>query len=249
MQLNEDSLQSGDLKNLVSHIFEIDNYRSKMGEDKDVVVVSFTVESKHPAEDLVNFVEKGYQFVLDADMTPGELSDGKYRVFVELERNKEIAENICNMLYGIKKLTGIDEFKFRYHKSFDSLDANKEKLDEIVPRNPNEYVSRMEEKEMNNYENFFSNTMLESIKMRGNIIEFRKIYAAPLRFRFIKSGESRAVLESVEDRIAIGMNDMADIMFLTKYIGNYNITKLGNKFMFENKGHAIILEKLNEFYI
>jgi hypothetical protein len=33
-------------------------------------------------------------------------------------------------------------------------------------------------------------------------------------------------------------------MFLTKYIGNYNITKLGNKFMLENKGHAIIMEKL-----
>jgi hypothetical protein len=247
--LNEDSLKAGDLIHLVNQVFEIDNYKSKMGDDADVVVLSFTVENRSPAEDLVSFVEKGYNFVLDADMSPGELEDGKYRVFVELQRTSKVSEQISEMLYGIAKLTGMDDFKFRYHKSFDSLDANKEKLDEIVPRNPNEYVSRMEEKEMNNYENFFSNTMLESIKMRGNIIEFRKIYAAPLRFRFIKSGESRAVLESVEDRIAIGMNDMADIMFLTKYIGNYNITKLGNKFMFENKGHAIILEKLNEFYI
>jgi hypothetical protein len=42
----------------------------------------------------------------------------------------------------------------------------------------------------------------------------------------------------------VAINDVAKVMFLTKYIGNYNITKLGNKFMLENKGHAIIMEKL-----
>ena len=68
MYLNEDSLKSGDLRDLVSHIFEVDCYKSKMGEDKDVVVLSFTVESRSPAEDLVSFIEKGYQFVLDADL-------------------------------------------------------------------------------------------------------------------------------------------------------------------------------------
>jgi hypothetical protein len=247
--LNEDSLKAGDLIHLVNKIFEIDNFKSKMGDDADVVVLSFTVESRAPAEDLVSFVEKGYNFVLDADMSPGELEDGKYRVFVELQRTSKVSEQISEMLYGISKLTGIDDFKFRYHKSFDSLDAVKEQLEEVIPRNPNEYVSRMEEKQMNNYENFFSNTMMESIKMSDDIIEFKKIYAQPLKFRYIKSGETRAILESVEDRIAVGMKDMADVMFLTKYIGNFNITKLGNKFMFENKGHAIILEKINEFYI
>lgn len=247
--LNEDSLKAGDLIHLVNRVFEVDNYKSKMGDDSDVVVLSFTVESRSPAEDLVGFLEKGYNFVLDADMSPGELEDGKYRVFVELQRTSKVSEQISEMLYGISKLTSIDDFKFRYHKSFDSLDANKEKLEEVIPKNPNEYVSRMEQKDMDNYQTFFNNTMLESIKMTDDIIEFKKVYAAPLRFRFVKSGESRAVLESVEDRIAVGINDMADVMFLTKYIGNFNITKLGNKFMFENRGHAIILEKINEFYI
>lgn len=247
--LNEDSLKAGDLIYLVDRIFEVDNFKSKMGDDSDVVVLSFTVENRAPAEDLVGFVEKGYNFVLDADMSPGELDDGKYRVFVELQRTSKVAEQISEMLYGISKLTGIDDFKFRYHKSFNSIDAVKEKLEEIIPKNPNEYTTRMEEKEIDNYQNFFSNSMLESVSMQGDTIQFKKIYAAPIKFKFVKEGKSRAVLESIEDRIAVGMNDMADVMFLTKYIGNYNITKLGNRFMFENKGHAIVLEKINEFYI
>jgi hypothetical protein len=242
--LNETSLLANDLVNLVNRVFEVDNYKSKMGDDADVVVLSFTVESRVPAEDLVSFVEKGYAFVLDADMSPGELEDGKYRVFVELQRTSQVTEQITDMLYGISKLAGIDDFKFRYHKSFDSLDANQEKLSEIIPTNPMLYKQRMEEQELNSYEQFFNNSMLESVRMQGDIIEFKKIYAAPLKFRYLISGGTRQVLESVEDRIAFSHNDMAEIMFLTKYIGNYNITKLGNKFMFENKGHAIILEKL-----
>ena len=248
-QLNEDSLKANDLIHLVDRIFEVDNFRSKMGDDADVVVLSFTIESRGPAEDLVNFVEKGYSFVLDADMSPGELEDGKYRVFVELQRTSKVSEQISEVLYGISKLTGIDDFKFRYHKSFDSLDANKDVLAEVIPRNPNEYSSKMQEREMNNYQTFFNNSMLESVDMQGDTIQFKKIYAKPLKFKYVKSGGVTAIIESIEERIAVGLNDMADIMFLTKYIGNYNITKLGNKYMFENKGHAIILEKINEFYI
>jgi hypothetical protein len=243
-KLNEDSLVAGDLRNLVDHIFEIDNYRSKMGDDKDVVVLSFTVESKEPAQDLISFIEKGYQFVLDADMSPGELSNGKYLVFVELERNKDIAENISNLLYGLEKLTDNKNFKFRYHKSFNSVDAVKEKLEEFIPTTPRDYETKLQEKTLENYDVFFNKSMLESIKSQSNILEFKKIYADPLKFKIIKFGQTKEILESIEEKISMGWNDMAEIMFLTKYVGNYNITKIGNNFIFENQGHSIIMEKL-----
>jgi len=244
MQLNEDSLKANDLVDLVHNVFEVDNYKSKMGDDADVVVLSFKVESKDPAKDLVGFIEKGYGFVLDADMSPGELDDGKYRVFVELERNHKVVENITELLRGIAKLSGNENFKFRYHKGFDSRDASPDVLAEIVPTNPVMYKERMEQEDPNNYQNFFGNTMLESLKVEGEVIQFKKIWAEPLKFKISMFGRTHDVLESVEDRIAIGMNDMADVMFLTKYIGNFNITKLGNRYMFEHKGHAVILEKL-----
>ncbi len=242
--LNEDSLKANDLINLVNRVFEVDNYKSKMGDDADVVVLSFTVESRAPAEDLVSFIEKGYSFVLDADMSPGELEDGKYRVFVELQRGHKVAEEITEMLYGLQKLTGIEDFKFRYHKSFDSLDANEEKLNEMIPHNAMLYKERMQAEELNSYEQFFNNSMLESVRMAGDVIEFKKIWAEPIKFKYVLSGKKQDVLESIEDKISMSYKDMAEIMFLTKYIGNYNITKLGDKFMLESRGHAIILEKL-----
>jgi hypothetical protein len=242
MQLNEDSLRAGDLKNLVHHVFEIDSYKSKMGDDKDVVVVSFTVESKDPANDLVDFIEKGYQFVLDADVTPGELSNGKFKVFVELQRDKHIAEHIVDMLYGVGKLAEVDGFKFRYYKSFDSKDAVLETLSEVIPSDPATYETIIKERKVESYEHFFAKSMLESIAAEGNILRVKKIYADPLRFKIISAGTSKSVLESISDKINV--NEWAEVIFLTKYFGDFNITKFGNKLMFEDNGQAVILERL-----
>ena len=242
--LNEDSLKAGDLEYLVDPIFEIDSYKSKMGDDKDVIVLAFTVESNDPAKDLVSFIEKGYQYVLDADMTPGELSDGKYRVFVELERDETAINSIVEILYGLEKLTKIAEFKFRYHKSFDSKEANEKQLKKLIPTSPEEYESQIEAAKLESYQHFFANSLVESINMSNDIIKFKKIYAQPLTLKYINSGTTKQVIESIPDRISVHYQDMADVMFLTKYLGNYNITKFGNKFMFENKGYAVVLEKI-----
>ena len=243
MLLNEDSLKSGDLKNLVKHVFEIDNYRSKMGEDKDVVVLSFTVEHKAPAEDLVSFIEKGYQFVLDADMTPGELSDGKYRVFVEMQRTPKIADNIVDMLYGVGKLTGIEKFKFRYHKSFNSHDAVIETLETVIPSDPSTYEQTINENILLNYDTFFNKSMLDSVRITDDdILEVKKIYADPLKFKVVNQGSRNAVLSALDE--TINVKDWGEVIFLSKYFGDYNITKFGNKLVFENEGSAIVLERL-----
>lgn len=243
MHLNEDSLQSGDLRDTVSHIFEIDHFRSKMGDDKDVSVLSFTVDSLHPAEDLVEFIEKGYQFVLDADVSPGELKNGKYKVFVEIERNRDLSENIIDLLYGVGKLTGIDGFKFRYYKSFNSVPVDEQSLKETVPHDPTAYELTIQENQDNSYDAFFNHSMFESLNVFDDTIEFKKSWAEPIKFTIHAFGNKKEILESIEERVAISHNDMAEVMFLTKYIGNYNITKLGNKFMLENKKYALILER------
>jgi len=53
-----EGLRSGDLKEFVSEVFTVDQFKSKMGEDSDIVVISFRVREKHPAMDLVEFIEK-----------------------------------------------------------------------------------------------------------------------------------------------------------------------------------------------
>ena len=113
-QFNE-GLEQNDLARLVHPKLHIDEFKSKMGDDSDIIVLSFKVSGKEPATDLMNFVEKGYEFVLDSDVSAGELDDGEYLVFVEIERKPEAATEIVNLLNDILNLTDqdVNEWKFQ----------------------------------------------------------------------------------------------------------------------------------------
>lgn len=242
-QLNE-SLLAGDLRMLVNHIFEVDSYSSKMGSDKDIVVLSFTVEEKEPALDLVNFVERGYDFVLDADATPGELNDGRYKVFVEIERNNRVSEQIIEVLDGVGKLADINGFKFRYHKSFRSLDATEDALRETVPHSKDDYDQKLRESQVNSYVDFFSRSFLETVDPDNSTLTFKKPFSGPVTMRVENFGLKKEVYESIEGHIMLESKDMAEVMFLTKYMGDYNITKVGKYFVFENDNYAVSLERV-----
>ena len=241
--LNE-SLHPEDLKHLVSNIFEVDSYSSKMGSDKDIVVVSFTVEDKAPADDLVNFVERGYEFVLDADAAPHEAKDGRYHVFVEMERNRHVPKQIMEMLHGLKKLTGIENFKFRYYKSFKSMPVDEQSLQEAIPVSKQDYDVSIKEHSLNNFSNFFNRSYLEDIHVKEDDIVFQKMYSDPLRMRILNAGPTKEVYESLNGRLMIESKDIAECLYITKYVGSYNVTKVGGAFVFENNGFAVALERL-----
>jgi hypothetical protein len=231
-----------DLKDLVRNIFEIDAYQSKMGDDEDIVVVSFSVRESAAANDLVDFIEKGYDFVLDADATSGELETGDYKVFVEMERNRHSSKNIMEILDGVGKIAAIENFKFRYHKSFASVDVTDTALAETLPTNPADYVATISESKVDNYKEFFDKSYLESIKTIGDTLVVKKAYADPLGLKIKNFGPSESINETLEK---INMNDYAEILFLTKYLGDYNVMKFGNKTLtLENKGHTLVVERI-----
>ena len=143
LELRE-GLEKGDLARLVHDEIHIDEFRSKLGKDEDVCVVSFKVTGKDPALDLVSFVEKGYDWVLDADISSGELDDGDYIVFVEIERNPGMAKDIMEMVKDIMNLTlqDITDWRFQYHTDTTDHELTEENLDKLVPDSPEEYQSR-----------------------------------------------------------------------------------------------------------
>ena len=142
-QLNE-NLERGDLARLIHPELHIDEYKSKMGDDADVCVVSFKVAGKEPASDLVSFVEKGYDFVLDADVSSGEKEGGDYLVFVELQRSKELPEQIIKIMEDLMNLTDqkLEDWRVRYHKSIRDHDLTTESLKEIIVLTPEEYSKK-----------------------------------------------------------------------------------------------------------
>lgn len=237
------SLREGDLRNLISEVFEVDGFQSKMGDDKNIITVSFNVEGKDPANDLANFLEKGYDFVLDADVTSGEQSNGKYKVFVELERDRSGPDNIMEMLDGISKLGDIDKFKFRYYKNFHSKDATLEELTNVVPSDPDGYVVLANESNLNNFKNFFNKSFVDEIDMINETVYIKKKYADPLAFEFVDFGDTLKTVDKIDGVFDL-MESYPEILFLTKYIGDYNISKYGDKLVFENKDKGLVLKRI-----
>lgn len=238
------SLRTEDLKNLVDKIVEIDSYKSKMGADQDIITIAFSTKTKESADDLVGFVERGYPFVLDADATSGEQSDGTYKVFVEIERDRKASEQIVELADGISKLTGIDDLKFRYYKNFRSVPLEQSALEAAIPTSADEYSVRVTESRLDNYKNFFNKSFVESVDMWDDILRIKKAYADPVFFKFVDYGPTQQTLDAINE--SFNPWEFAEIIYLSKYIGDYNITKYGNKLTFENNGNTLVLERINK---
>lgn len=240
--INE-SLKADDLRHFIKPVFEIDSFKSKIGDDKDVVVLSFTVDHEDPAKDLEHFIEMGYDFVLDADVSPGEMDDGTYKVYVELERSRRASEQVMQIIDGIKKLTSMDNIRFRYFKSFKSQEATKENLSAAIPTDSESYEIATQRNKLDNFQEFFVNSYADELKLLDESISFKRIYGDTIKFDIVTSGTRQEVYEAVKGPVMLESSSMAEVMFLSKYIGNYNITKIGNTFIFENSGHAVALKR------
>ena len=241
------TLQQYDLRDLVDNILEIDGYKSKMGADKDIVTVAFATKTKESADDLAAFIERGYSSVLDADATQGEQADGTYKVFVELERDDAIGEQIMELAGGVENLTGMTDIKFRYYKEFRSQPLTLENLEDTVPLESDLYgidsdILKDMSESMNNYSNFFNKSMVENITMWGDMLTIKKIWADPIAFKFVDFGPTQTTLDNITE--SFNINDFSEIIFLSKYVGDYNITKYGNKLTFENNGQTLVLERI-----
>jgi len=236
------TLRNGDLRDLLNKVVEIDSYKSKMGNDSDIVVITFSTITKESADDLSSFIERGYPFILDADATPGETSDGTYKVFVEIERNKDAANNIFEMIDGISKLSAIDELRFRYYKNFKSETLSVENLQKVLPVSADDYDIAIQENRLQNYKNFFNKSFVEDVYMEDDLLVINKAYADPVAFKFIDFGPTQETIDSITE--SFNANDFAEIIFLSKYIGDYNITKYGSKLTFDNEGHTLVLERV-----
>ena len=120
-----------------------------MGDDADVVVVSFKVSGKEPSADLVSFIEKGYEYVLDADVSSGEKEGGDYLVFVELERTPKLPEQIIDIMEDMMNLTDqkLEDWRVRYHKSSKDHDLTLESLKDIIPLSPEAYSAKYDKED------------------------------------------------------------------------------------------------------
>jgi len=148
MKLHE-GLEQGDLKRLVHTEMHVDDFKSKLGRDEDVVVISLKVTGKEPAVDIVNFVEKGYEWVIDADVSSGEMDDGDYIVFIECDREPVVAANVMSLMNDLMNLTeqDITEWRVRYRNGRE-YELTEKNLQDLIPKTPSEYKEQFGHQEI-----------------------------------------------------------------------------------------------------
>lgn len=141
MNIIKESLDYMDMVGQIEPKISIDEYAAKMGPDHEVVTLSFIVKSKLVADDLVLWFEKGYDFVLDASASEGELALGKYVVFVEVDRRSKVPQRIIELLTDLKTLTDIPVNEWEVKIDDTDYAASEEIIREKVILNPNVYQS------------------------------------------------------------------------------------------------------------
>ena len=239
-----EGLRAKDLKGFVESTFTIDHFTSKMGEDKNIAVLAFKVNDKMPAIDLMEFIEKGYTFVLDADISSGEERDGKYQVFVELERNDRLPKHIKNILEGVSQLCDIDDWRFRYHKDLKSCEVTEDNIMECVPLSAEAYNSKILEVKTATVESFFNQTPFESIRLDENdVITVTKPFSGYIDMKLLAMGDYAEVKDSLPGGLQLDEASQSQVTYLEKYLGNYEIAKINNKFLIRNGNQAVIVAK------
>lgn len=238
-----EGLRTGDLEDYVSETFTVDRYKSKMGEDADVLVMSFKVREKYPAIDLMEFIEKGYDFILDADMSAGEEQDGQYQVFVEIERTPKLQEQLAELLGGISQLARVNEWKFKYQKSNKLISFSPETISEQIPMTPEKYGSKVLEIKQTDIKKFFDQGAVDIELQEDNTLIFRRPYAGDLHAKFLAIGNAKDVEKKFPGALSLDESSQSQVFFLNKYLGNYEIDKIGNKFLIRNGKQAVVIEK------
>ena len=152
MKILTEGFDYHDLVNQIEPKIEIDEYSAKMGDDDEIVTLSFIVKNKQAGEDLVDWFERGYDWVLDAQTSEGEISPGKYLVFVEMNRRTSVPERICELVSDLETLTDLPFKDWTIRIDDEEYDCDVQLLKSKLILSPHEY-RRLHEKDLNEMRN------------------------------------------------------------------------------------------------
>ena len=134
-----------DLEGLLKPTIHVDEFSSKMGDDDDIIVVSFFVRDGEAAKDLMSWFEKGYDFVLDADRSPGEIKPNRFLVYVEIRRRSTAGAQVDELLTDLNTLTEFESSEdWTMHYRGKEIPFSRDTFDSTVPLSPKAYREKYE---------------------------------------------------------------------------------------------------------
>ena len=125
----------------------VDEYAAKMGRDSEIVTLAFIVKNEAAGNDLVDWFERGYDWILDASLSDGQLAPGQYLVFVEMKRRSKVPERIVELLEDLKTLTDMDLDEWTVQVNEEEYEPDADILKQVLTISPHKYRQENENEE------------------------------------------------------------------------------------------------------
>lgn len=163
MNLMLEGLQHGDLKDMVLPMLSIDEFSSKIDDNK-IIVVGFYCFEEDPAHDLSNFCERSPVNVEDTDVSPAPSKEGYYLTFVEMLRTPQFPERLMQLLKEVSQLTDIQNWQFT------SIKLSKGKVLELTEENVRKWVDIKPKAEstQQKVQEWFQHSSLSDVRVQGD---------------------------------------------------------------------------------
>ena len=234
------SINHLEMQNYISQKISIDSFQAKLGKDEDVSVLKFQSNNKSVAEDLVNFIETGCSFILDADMSPAKNEQGLYNIFVEIERNEDLPKKIIEVIRDIEQVSGMLPWQFSFYKNESLFQLNDENLNSIVPTSASQYKLLTDDKVEEDIKEFFESAPIITKRIKGKKLTLKKAFTS-----------HEMVVESfnkdVKGTYKIDRESSEQASYLRHWLGGgYSVVKVDDLFKI-TKGTKSIVAKIKEF--
>jgi len=176
-------LRENDLANTVLKKISVDEFEPKTGTSENVLVLGFQLSENLPSKDLYKFLNNSIIEMRDIEVSPNPNPDGYYMVFVEMDRQEEVLNNIKSIVEEVERLSGKLNWEVSTTLSEESIALDNDELIKYIQIDPENYMTkdefvsqqeavqqkeeehRLEEEDKDN-----SNTILEFLKA-SNILE------------------------------------------------------------------------------
>ena len=232
------SILNLEMSNHISPEVVIDAFQAKLGRDEDVSVIQFQSDNKDVASDLVQFIESGHDYILDADYSPAKNTQKKYNVFVEVERNEELPQNIMKLVRDCEQVTGMLPWKFRFHKEDNFYHLDEQNLNNIIPTSPEQYTFLTDDAIDEDINTLFKESKV-TVKRNGKELIMKTLYN---KHKFIIEGVNVPQKE-INGIFRIDESSSSQAEYLNNWLGNlYHIVKVDDMFKIGKQNKNIILK-------
>ena len=123
-------------------------------------------------------------------------------------------------------------------------EANTVNLKSKIPSSVNEYKEFVNRNKTEDVKKFFSKTLMDNLSLDGSVITILKPFGSQVQLEIVKDGNAESILEGITDGYTIDQTATSEIFWLTKVLGDYNINKIGDTFVFNNGQRSMLLKRI-----